>query len=200
MHTYTEIAPSSLTSPRKKTPGRERPPAPRFVFGEEPWDRGSSRLRRGACSRRRHRDGASWVGRSLSFALRGTPSPTPGPRLHKSREETARVSAAAVEAHVRWEANPRKAGRSSHLLPEKNQREGSEARGARKGRGESGVWRGRDQHSRLGLKHFCSRTLGFQENPAPEAAAPPPPPGSPAGERDSGEESAALLVTRRWGR
>lgn len=42
VRTYTEIAPSSLTSPRRKTPGRERPPAPRFVFGEEPWDRGAA--------------------------------------------------------------------------------------------------------------------------------------------------------------
>lgn len=127
--------PSSLTSPRKKTPGRDRPPAPRCVFGEEPRDRGSSRLRRGACSQRRHRAGASWVGRGPLSALRSTP----GPSLQKSRDGAARVSTAAGQAPVRWEANPRKAGRSSPLtFSEKSRREGSEAGGARKGRGERG--------------------------------------------------------------
>ncbi|XP_045430714.1 collagen alpha-1(I) chain-like isoform X2 [Pipistrellus kuhlii] len=160
--------PSSLTSPRKKTPGGDRPPAPRCVFGEEPRDWGSSRLRRGACSQRRHRAGAPWVGRGPPLCLRSTPAPNPGPSLQKSRDGAARVSTAAGQAPVRWEANPRKAGRSSPSSSPKRAGGKDRKPGAR-GKGEArgaGVWRDQDQDSRPGLKHFCSQTLGFQENAA----------------------------------
>lgn len=193
VRTYTEIAPSSFTSPRKKTPGRERHPAPRFVFGEEPWDRGAADCGEAPAPSEGTGTGLPGWGAASPPALRSTPSPNPGPSLHKRREEAARASAAAVEAHVRGEANPRRAGRSSHLRKEPEGRIGSQGRADRARRERGGVWRDRDQDSRLGLKHFCSQALGFQEKPAPRGSAAAGQPGR--GARRWREESVALLVT-----
>lgn len=130
----------SLTSSRKKTPGRDRPQAPRCVFGEEPRDTGSSRLR-GACSQRRHRAGASWVGRAPPPCPEKHPRPqlAEKPRRGRTRLCSRRGSSSPLggESKKSWTLV------SPHLLRKESEgRIGSRGRAERarreRGRGVEG--------------------------------------------------------------
>lgn len=166
--------------------------SPASVFGEKPWKRGSRRQadeERRLLPQRRHGGGASSV----------SPHPRGAPPLPWSLEPRG----GHALPRSRWEVDPGKAGHWSHPISEKSSWKGSEARGAREGRGgESGarVPRGQGRDPRLSRKHFCSQTLGRPGKPSlPEAAASP---GRPSGRARQwrAEKSVALLVTEIWGR
>ena len=194
--------PSSLACPRDATPGRGRPPAPRFqslARSHGIGGAGDQPTRRDARSPMKAR-GRGFLGLSAPHPLTtpapSSPSPVPAPARGEPRGGCARLRS-------RWEADPGKAGRWSHPISKTNLREGSEAGGAREGRGGesgAGVSRGQDHDSRLGRKHFCSQTRGRPGKPS--LPRPPPPPRAPSGRarRRRAEKSVALLVTEIWGR
>ena len=105
-----------------------------------------------------------------------------------------------MEAHVRWEANPGKVGTLVSLRLRKDlegRRVGSQGRAEKVRRRGGGGW-SRDHESRLGQKaRLLSNARTSRKTQPPR---PPPSLGAPpAGKRDCGEKSVALLSHRNMG-
>lgn len=191
-------APPSRTGPGELTrgggAGKETPSSSGIsVFGSEPWARGEQ---------------------ATSQLLGETPAPSakaPGRGFPRPGRASRWVSPTSRSAHLprpgsslrqvpRTKASQPLGGESrrkqldAHLTKTKGERTGQ---GARSGtRGDSGT------RPRLppGPKALRSSTLGIL--PRKPRARPPDAPSPrvpPAGERDSGAKSVALLVTERWG-
>lgn len=173
---------------------RRRPPAPGFQSLARSPGLGGSRRQASCWERRplplqRHRDGG-FLGRArasrwVSPTSRSAHLPRPGSSLRQVPRTKASQPLGGESRRKQLDA---------HLTKTKGERTGQ---GARSGtRGDSGT------RPRLppGPKALRSSTLGIL--PRKPRARPPDAPSPrvpPAGERDSGAKSVALLVTERWG-